>query len=439
MTRSSTWLGGVMALYFAAASACGGSRSSRGEAPAEARFTREIPWAGRGSWIKVDTHMHTTFSDGAHSLAEVVTKAIEHGCQAIAITDHADRDLKAATAEYAAAIQGIRSAHPEIVILAGVEWNVPPWNGDEHAVVLVPPGPNEWKTLAEFKERFDDFKRPTDSKVIVEEALKWLAENGGDRGLPPVVIYNHPSRKDVKSIENVADIERWHAVNDLVVSFEGGPGHQGKPPFGAYEYKEELIDRWDPVVARVGDAWDTLLQRGIDIGGAVATSDFHNAAPNGPANFWPGQFSETWLYVPDVSADGVLRALRAGAVVGVHGHVARNVEFGVEAAGLSRPAISGEAIEVAPGSNVTVTLSADVPERDWQKQPNKIDAVELIGITKDKAEILATRPPLAGRQIFREVIAVPRDGIVLRARGRRTIPDGPDLMFYTNPVRVNVR
>ena len=109
MTRSSTWLGGVMALYFAAASACGGSRSSRGEAPAEARFTREIPWAGRGSWIKVDTHMHTTFSDGAHSLAEVVTRAIEHGCRAIAITDHADRDLKAATAEYAAAIQGIRS------------------------------------------------------------------------------------------------------------------------------------------------------------------------------------------------------------------------------------------------------------------------------------------------------------------------------------------
>ena len=428
---------GVLALCVAAASGCG-SGPGAGDAAAEARFTREVAWAGRGTWIKVDTHVHTTFSDGAHSVADVVAKAIEHGCRAIAITDHADRNLKAASAEYEAAIQGLRSAHPDVVILAGLEWNVPPWDGDEHAVVLVPPGPNEWRTLAEFKERFDDFKRADENKVIVEEALKWLAENGGDRGLPPVVVYDHPSRKDAKSIENVADIERWYAVNDLVVSFEGGPGHQGKTPLGSYDYKEELIDRWDPVVARVGDAWDTLLQKGIDIGGALATSDFHNADRNGLGDFWPGQFSETWLYVPEVTAAGVLRALRAGALVGVHGHIARNVELTVEAGGLDRAAIPGEAIEVAPGSSVTVTLSADVAERDWQNQPNRIDAVELIAIAK-KAGIVANRPPLAGRQIFREVVAVPESGIVLRARGRRTIADAPDLMFYTNPIRVSVR
>jgi hypothetical protein len=439
MTWSRTLAAGVSALGLAAGSACGGSGAGRGDAPAEARFTREIAWAGRGTWIKVDTHMHTTFSDGAHGAAEVVARAIEHGCRAIAITDHADRNLKAATAEYEATIQGLRTAHPEIVILAGLEWNVPPWDGDEHAVVLVPPGPNEWKTLAEFKERFDDFRRGPADKVLVEEALKWLAENGGDRTLPPVVVYDHPSRKDMKSIENVADIERWHAVNDVVVSFEGGPGHQGKTPLGSYDYKEELIDRWDPVVARVGDAWDTLLQKGIDIGGALATSDFHNADRGGLSDFWPGQFSETWLYVPEVSADGVLRALRAGALAGVHGHIARNVEITVEAGGLDRPAVAGEAIEVSSGSSVTVTVSADLPDRDWQRQPNKLDAVELIGITKEKAEIVANRPPLAGRQIFREVVAVPPGGIVVRARGRRTIADGPDLMFYTNPIRVNVR
>ncbi len=437
MTDSRAFPAGVLALCVAAGSACGAGAG--GDAAADGRFTREVAWAGRGTWIKVDTHIHTTFSDGAHSAAAVVAKAIEHGCRAVAITDHADRNLKAASPEYEAAIQALRSAHPEIVILAGLEWNVPPWDGDEHAVVLVPPGPNEWKTLAEFKDRFDDFKRLAENKVIVEEALKWLAENGGDRNLPPVVVYNHPSRKDLKSIENVADVERWYSVNDVVVSFEGGPGHQGNTPLGSYEYKEELIDRWDPVVARVGDAWDTLLQKGIDLGGALATSDFHNADRGALSDFWPGQFSETWLYVPEVSAAGVLRALRAGTLAGVHGHIARNVELTVEAVGLSRPAMAGEAIEVSPGSSVTVTLGVDVPERDWQKQPNKLDAIELIAITSEKVEIVASRPPLAGRQVLREVVAVPPGGVVLRARGRRIVADGPDLMFYTNPIRVNVR
>lgn len=433
-----SWLAGVIAIGVATGAACG-SRAGGGDAPAEARFIREVDWAGRGTWIKVDTHTHTTFSDGAHSAAEVVAKAIEHGCRAVAITDHADRNLKAASAEYETAIRALRSAHPDVVILAGLEWNVPPWDGDEHAVVLVPPGTNEWKVLAEFKDRFDDFKRPTGNKVIVEEALKWLAENGGDRTVPPVVVYDHPSRKDLKSIENVADIERWHAVNDLVVSFEGGPGHQGKAPLGSYDYKEELIDRWDPVVARVGDAWDTLLQKGIDIGGALAASDFHNASRGGLNDFWPGQFSETWLYVPDVSATGVLRALRAGALTGEHGHIARDVEFTVEAGGLRRPAMAGEAIEVASGSSVTASIALQVPDRDWQGQPNKIDAIELIAVTKDKAEIVASRAPSAGGQAFRETVTVPPGGVVLRARGRRVVADGPDLMFYTNAIRIRRR
>jgi hypothetical protein len=111
----------------------------------------------------------------------------------------------------------------------------------------------------------------------------------------------------------------------------------------------------------------------------------------------------------------------------------------VEAEGLGRPAVAGEAIEVSAGSSVTVTLSAEIPERDWQRQPNKLDAVELIGITKEKAGIVANRPPLAGRQIFREMVAVPPGGIVVRARGRRTIADGPDLMFYTNPIRISIK
>src|SRR5262245_47798402 len=75
--------------------------------PDAARFIRQIPWAGKGTWVKADTHTHTRFSDGSHTPDEVAAKAAEHGCQVIAITDHADNNLRAATPEYADAIRAI--------------------------------------------------------------------------------------------------------------------------------------------------------------------------------------------------------------------------------------------------------------------------------------------------------------------------------------------
>jgi hypothetical protein len=385
--------------------------------------------------LKADTHIHTKFSDGRHTVAEVVAKAAEYGCDVIAITDHADRELKAATKEYAEAISAARREYPEMIILAGLEWNIPPWGGDEHATVLVPPGPNEWALLAEFKERFDDYKRDQHDAALADEALRWLAEQASVNGVPPVVVYEHPSRKDAKSIDNVPDMERWRAVNDLVIGFSGAPGHQGASPLGSYKYQVQPIDRWDPVAARPGDAWDVLLQRGLDVWAAYAPSDFHNHDANGLNDWWPGEFSETWLYVPERTAAGVLRAFRAGSFFADHGHIVRTVEFSIDAPGLPRPATAGEVIEVPLGTKLTVELKMEVPNSDWQGQPNRIDEIELIAITNEGASIRVNQPPDPGRTALSEVVEVPSGGIVLRARGRRIVVGSPHLMFYTNPIR----
>jgi hypothetical protein len=435
---SSRPLAGVLlAALFLALGGCG-SKQGPPVDESGAHFVRQIPWAGNGQWIRIDMHIHTTFSDGADTPAEVAQKALQYGCRAIAITDHADRGLKAATPEYEAAITAERTAHPDLLILAGLEWNVPPWAGDEHASVLMPGGPGEWKTLADFRQQFDDYQREGRDHAIVEAALKWLAENGTVSGVPPVVVYNHPSLKDSSSMDNVPDVERWRAVNDLVIGFEGGPGHQRMTPLGDYREKQELIDRWDPAVAKVGDAWDTLLQKGLDVGGAYTASDFHDANPKGLNDPWPCQFSETWLNVPDTSALGVLKALRAGIYYGVHGHIASNVSFTVETTGLPRAALPGEVIRVPSGATVTARVKMDVPATDWQNQPNKIDAIELIGVSKDKAAIIATRPLDANHE-FAENVTVPAGGVVLRARARRVISAAPDLMVYTNPIRVQAK
>ena len=276
------------------------------------RFVTEHDWIGRGEWIRADTHMHTKASDGGQTIAALVSRAREEGCQAVAITDHADRKLRAATPEYLADIVAARAAHPDLVILAGLEWNVPPSGGDEHATVLVPQDAAEGEVLAEFKRRWDDYDRGNDDVVRAEDALIWLADATTAAPVRPVVVYNHPSRTDAVSLSNADDMTRWRGASDLVIGFEGAPGHQGKPPIGSYKGEVEPIDRWDPVVATPGDAWDTLLQGGADVHGAMASSDFHTDNPRSLNDFWPCAFAETWYYVPERTAAGVLRAMRAG-------------------------------------------------------------------------------------------------------------------------------
>ncbi len=412
--------------------------------PPPAQLVREVAWAGQGIWLKADTHVHTRFSDGAHTVAELAERAVAHGCNVIAITDHAGHNLNAATPGYAEAIRQAREEHPELIILAGLEWNVPPWGGDEHATVLVPPGADEWETLSSFKARFDDLDCSTPSVAcgrsdhlssLADDALLWLAAQSTDEAAP-LVFLNHPSRKRDDSLSLIDDMARWRGVNDMVVGFSGAPGHQRAEPLGAYGEEIALIDRWDPAVAEVGGAWDRLLRSNHDVWAALAPSDVHSARAEARDGYWPGEFSETWLYVPERSPQGVFAALRAGTFFSGHGHIAREVELRVEAEGVGRAAVPGEVLSVPAGEPVAVSLHFEVPETDWQGEPNIVHEIELIGVTEYISDILVTTSGEPPSVLLLARLPVPAGGIVLRARGRRRIATGPDLMFYTNPVRI---
>jgi hypothetical protein len=321
---------------------------------------------------------------------------------------------------------------PQLVILTGLEWNVPPGKGQDHAVVLLPPELEDAAITSEFKQRFDDEDKEGENPELAASAFAWLRGQSARATAPLVMFLNHPSRRAPgidavrKQLTLLSEIG-----GGVFVGAEGAPGHQNAASLGAYDGVLTLDDRWDPAIAPPGAAWDQALGAGLQVWGALATSDFHSAA-NG--DYWPCQFSATWIYARERSAGAALEALRAGSFFGAHGDVARQVQLTLMAEGLSRPAIAGETVRLPGGAEITLEVRAVAPSMDWAAQPNQIDGVELIAITQDGAAVIHSGPLSNG--VLRHPMTVPMGGAVFRARGRRIVDDGPDLQFYTNPTFV---
>ncbi len=395
------------------------------------RFERQLSWAGSGVWLKAETHVHSKFSDGGHTIEQLAERAAANGCDVLAITDHTDGNLKAATPEYHAAIAAARTRVPQLVILTGIEWNVPPGKGQDHAVVLLPVGLEDAAVIGEFKQKFDDENKEGENPELAEAAFAWL-RSGTTGSVLPVMFLNHPGRR-APDIDAVGKQLAWLSEigQGVFVGAEGAPGHQKARPLGAYGGALKPDDRWDPAIAPPGAAWDRQLQGGKPMWGALATSDFHGES-NG--DYWPCEFSATWLYARERSAGAALEALRAGSFFGVHGDIAREVQLTLTAEGLPRPAMAGESVRLPSGAELTLEVRATVPPADWAGQPNQIDRVELIAVTRDSAEVVHSGPLADGGLRYR--MTAPAGGLVIRARGRRVVEDGPDLQFYTNPIVV---
>ena len=331
-----------------------------------AEYKTEIHWKHTGHILVIDTHTHTNFTDGSHTVREVVEKGLQSGCNALAITDHSTVKYDAATPDYFREITMLRREYPDLLLFAGLEWNIPPYKGREHITVLLDPL-LEFSTLPEFKNQFDSYDN---KNTTAEAAIHWLKQRIPDEN-NGVMFYNHPSRKDADINENFQDITLWRSLSHLFVGFEGSPGHQKQDSPGAYLGEIKTEDRWAPVVSRVGGVWDKLLDQGHDIWGALAGSDFHETK----GDYDPCQFSRTYISVPEKSYQGIIDGLRAGSFWAEHGHILSHLSFKSINADLGLIAVPGESVNLKAEHPIQLRV-------ELQRGPAAINApltVEIIG------------------------------------------------------------
>ena len=391
----------------------------------EARHEVVVPWALTGQALVADLHTHTKFSDGALEMADLAKKAVDGGCQVLAVTDHTAQQAQAATSRYFAAASDVRTAFPRLVLFAGVEWNIPPYRGQEHMGVLVDPA-LEAKLLPEFKRRFE---RPDASAA---DALKFLQDKLKNPA-QAALIYHHPTRHTLRTAAQAGkDLASWRGMAPFIVAFEGGPGHQKN----TYAVKPPHAHRWDAVASVPGGAWDVLLDSGMNIWGAIASSDYHGEQGDHP----PCTFSRTFIQVPERSPAGVLQALHAGTYWAVHGRFLKYLLFTVSAPGLSAPAAPGEAITIREGKTVVARVAL---ERDDAGEGPL--SAEIIGNCRSGKPALIANLDLApaAQQVETSVPKLQpgsdRASCYLRARVRKQGPGGDDWLAYTNPIRIKLR
>jgi DNA polymerase (family X) len=97
-------------------------RENRGELAA-AREGR-LPNLLRRSDVRGDLHMHTTWSDGRHTLEQMVAAALERGHEYVAICDHAKRLRDGRLERQAEEIAALNERLDGIQILSGVEVDI---------------------------------------------------------------------------------------------------------------------------------------------------------------------------------------------------------------------------------------------------------------------------------------------------------------------------
>ena len=313
-----------------------------------------------------------------------------YGLDWIVATDHGGRYHSKVNLERAyPELLLSRDAVPEVIQYFGVELNAP---GGDHASVIMPQTDDEADRLYQLESRFDradadPTDRGSDTEARMLEALRFMREFADK----PVVIANHPSRTARGASYGrytPAELRQWNeTAPDVAVGMAGAPGHQAAAlaPDGSIEAngargqyrRTQTLGGFDPMTARLGGFWDSMLGEGRHWW-ITANSDSHRHWREGGNDFWPGEYSKTYVYAGKTHAE-ILAALRAGRVFVTTGDLISELYLTVATDDGTRADI-GDTLKVEAGASVLVSIRVRDPEtRNAHDEFPSVSRVDLIG------------------------------------------------------------
>lgn len=475
-----------------------------GEQKAEAQgLSKEESKRNTSSWLAGDHHIHSEWSvgwdnstnpptpirggDAIYPTVKNAENAKKYGLDWMVTTDHGGPNHSKVNLEQAyPELLKSRQAVPEVLQFYGMEFDTP---AADHSSLIIPKGDNESQTLFEIESKFNarepypnDGRNNTESKMI--EALNYMKEMDE----PPIHIAHHPSRSASGEGKwgqtTPQEFRNWNdTAPNISIGMEGAPGHQAGAinpdgtldPNGARggygNVNAPTMGGFDQMTAKVGGLWDSMLGEGRHWW-ITSTSDSHVNWREGGSDFWPGEYSKTYVKA-EKNYDDIMESLRNGNVFVTTGDLISELDVKVQAGGKSpwfskskgNTATIGEtlALQGKKSKDVTVTIRIKDPNaansNGDKPQVKRVDLImgEVTGKVEDRSTASNPTTKVVKRftekdwkqkgeyiEISYKLKDVDKDSYI-RLRGTNTDqlepandPKGEnpwtDLWFYSNPV-----
>ena len=440
-------------------------------------------------WLAGDHHIHGKYSarwdwsttpptpilrgDAQYATAIYAQMAKHHNLSWMVTTDHGGPahskvNLHQAYPELVAS----RKATPEVLQFYGMEFDTP---GARHCSLIIPHTANEAEQLFRIEKNFnrrevEPNSVPRDTNAFMLKALKSMQAEKDK----PLLIVNHPARLADKlaSFKKVTPekLKGWQdAAPDVVIGMEGAPGHQANAltPDGSIKKSGKrggydhfpTMGGFDQMTAIVGGVWDRMLSEGRRWW-ITAASDSHMHYTEGRTDFWPGEYSKTYVFANKQYAD-IMQALRDGKIFVTTGGLIDSLSVEVKS-NANMTANIGETIAIASGGDATVRIRFHDPDNhNFGRQNPKVERVDVIignvtsGDEPDVAPVVHRFTPDKWRVdgqygVIEMSLNDIQQGHYIRVRGTNNAdelepeidPPGEDpwsdLWFYSNPVFITL-
>ncbi|HDZ09998.1 phosphoesterase [Pseudohongiella sp.] len=444
-------------------------------------------------WIAGDHHIHSRFStgwdreqnppaailggDAIYPTPMNALMARYYGLGWMVTTDHGGPNHSQVNLQQAyPELQQSRLVVPDVIQFYGMEFDTP---GADHSSLIMPHTHDEADRLHSIESSFNKREPwpadPTwDTEPRMLEALRFMKEFPEK----PVIIAHHPSRSAPAvrqyGLTTPHELRSWNDLAPgIAIGMEGAPGHQAAAlhPGGTIDRNgarggygnHPTMGGFDQLTAIVGGFWDSMLSEGRNWW-ITANSDSHVHYSEGGSDFWPGEYSKTYVWA-EKSHEDILDGIRGGRVFVTTGDLISELYVTAESAG--EQAHIGGTLSVPAGQAVTITIRFLDPDSDNHHGDNpavtRIDLIagEMHGHVSDPAtdthehtEVVARFTEadwtIAGdyREVSYHFDSLPADHYI-RVRGTNTAQLEPeldprgedpwsDLWFYANPIRFHV-